>query len=142
MSRIILNCIIYNLCHCNLNNKICCDFRPADIPGSSGFGVNGDTLSAEGAHYSNIAKSFRLWLFCLLALQPGRRNSIFLFLASLLFLCFFSFFLAAISGLVTNLKKEQKFYVTLKVNIKPIKTKCRNGPFCSPLNITYAAHSH
>lgn len=131
MNYIKLYNIIQSMPKFKLNNKTCYDFGLAGTPESSCFRLSSDT--AQGALYSTIAKSFRLWLFCLLALQPGRRNSIFLFFASLLFLCFFSFFLAAISGLVTNLKKEEKFCITFKVNVKPIKIKCRNGPF---LNIT------
>ena len=51
--------------------------------------------------HCTMAKSLSAWLRCFLALYPGRRNSIFLFLASILFLCFLSFFLAATSGLAT-----------------------------------------
>lgn len=53
-----------------------------------------------------MARSLSAWLRCFLALYPGRRNSIFLFLASILFLCFLSFFLAAMSGLATACKTE------------------------------------
>lgn len=45
-----------------LNNKTCYDCGPAGTPESSCFRVI-DT--AQGALYSTIAKSFRLWLFCL-----------------------------------------------------------------------------
>lgn len=48
-----------------LNNK---SLRLADTLGSSRLEVSWDTVSAQGAFYSTIAKSFRLWLFCLLAL--------------------------------------------------------------------------
>lgn len=51
--------------------------------------------------HCTMARSLSAWLRCFLALYPGRRNSIFLFLASILFLCFLSFFLAAMSGLAT-----------------------------------------
>lgn len=50
-----------------LNNKTY-DFGPADTLESSCFGVSWDTVLTQGALYSTIAKSFRLWLFCLLAL--------------------------------------------------------------------------
>ena len=43
-----------------LNNKTCYDFGPAGTPESSCFRVSSDT--AQGALYSTIAKSFRLWL--------------------------------------------------------------------------------
>lgn len=62
---------------------------------------------AEGPHCT-MARSLRAWLRCFLALYPGRRNSIFLFLASILFLCFFSFFLAATSGFATAWKINRK----------------------------------
>lgn len=58
------------------------------------------TAASVVAHFT-MARSLSAWVRLLLALYPGRRNSIFLFLASILFLFFLSFFLAAISGLDT-----------------------------------------
>lgn len=64
------------------------------------------TCTATIVAHCTMARSLSAWLRCFLALYPGRRNSIFLFLASILFLCFLSFFLAAMSGLATACKTE------------------------------------
>lgn len=64
-------------------------------------------LLASSAHCT-MARSLSAWLRCFLALYPGRRNSIFLFLASILFLCFFSFFFAAMSGFATACRDRRR----------------------------------
>lgn len=61
----------------------------------------------ENDHWT-IAKSLSELRLLLFALCPGRKNSIFLFLASLFFLCFFIFFLAAMSGLATAWETKKK----------------------------------
>lgn len=49
----------------------------------------------------SMAKFLSELLLCFFALCPVRTNSIFLFLASFFFSCFFTFFLAARSGFTT-----------------------------------------
>jgi len=66
MNYIKLYNIIQSMPKFKLNNKTCYDFGLAGTPESSCFRLSSDT--AQGALYSTIAKSFRLWLFCLLAL--------------------------------------------------------------------------
>lgn len=55
-----------------------------------------------------IAKSFSDVPLCFFALCPVRTNKIFRFLASFFFNCFFTFFLAAMSGFTTACHRKKK----------------------------------
>lgn len=80
-------------------------------------------LLASSAHCT-MARSLSAWLRCFLALYPGRRNSIFLFLASILFLCFFSFFFAAMSGFETACRDRRRNCEDDRWQIKAVSRVC------------------
>lgn len=80
-------------------------------------------LLASSAHCT-MARSLSAWLRCFLALYPGRRNSIFLFLASILFLCFFSFFFAAMSGFATACRDRRRNCEDDRWQIKAVSRVC------------------
>lgn len=80
-------------------------------------------LLASSAHCT-MARSLSTWLRCFLALYPGRRNSIFLFLASILFLCFFSFFFAAMSGFATACRDRRRNCEDDRWQIKAVSRVC------------------
>lgn len=72
------------------------------------LGCMGNLFQLAWKDHWTIAKSLSELRLLLLALCPGRKNSIFLFFASVFFLCFLIFFLAAMSGLVTAWQTKRK----------------------------------